>query len=327
MVIPPKYRLTATMFSSFAKIEANKALFQQLDVPKQLFENIQRKSLLKSSLFSAKIEGNNLTLEQVELLTQDDEATKERLEIANILHALSFLQNNSSVSIDRDLILDIHKKVMSKLIDFQNLGRFRQEPSAIFNSSGFPVYIPPTPGDVPVLVEQLIQFINSDEEKNMPIKASMCHFIFERIHPFLDGNGRVGRLLFQLVLARDNYHFQWLLFVEEILNQRKAEYYSYLDTSDPTGFIEFMLEVLATVSEQIIAQLSFKKIAKEDTLLPRRKELVLLIREHQMLSLDMIKRRFFKIPERTLRYDLKQLEKQGYIVKVGTTRGAMYKST
>ncbi len=324
MAIPPSYTITNSMLTLFAKLEANKSVFQQSEIPLEIIENIQRQSLLNSSLFSAKIEGNNLTISQVQRLTQKDEKVKEKLEVSNIMHALRFTKTNVVKQIDRDTLLHVHTLVMNKLIESKNLGKLRKEPSAIFNSAGFPVYIPPPPSEVPVLFEQLVQFINDSEEKNVVIRAILSHIIFEKIHPFLDGNGRVGRLLFQWILAKENYHFNWLLSFEEVLNERKEEYYAYLDEQEATHFIEFTLEVLCISSDKILSQISKKEFNKEDVLLPRRKEILNIIRDHKMVSLDMIKRRFFKVPERTLRYDLKQLEKKGFVLKVGTTRGALY---
>jgi Fic family protein len=148
---------------------------------------------------------------------------------------------------------------------------------------------------------------------------------FEKIHPFLDGNGRVGRLLFQAILAKNNYHFNWLLSIEELMQARKQTYYSLLDQDDATEFIEFLLQILFEESERLKNQIgNLSHPTDEDFLLPRRKEILEIIRDHQTISFDQIQRRFLKVPGRTLRYDIKQLEKQGFIRKIGTTRGAMY---
>ena len=312
------------MLTSFAKIEANKALLAHMTIPPQVVENIQRQSLLKSSLFSAKIEGNSLTLAQVDELEENPQI-RERIEVANLLRTLSFLRHSPQLRIERDVLLDIHTKVMQHLLGQENLGKLRHEPSAIFDSSGYPIYIPPPPSEVPLLIEQLIQFMNSDTEKIIPIKAIVSHFMFEKIHPFLDGNGRVGRLLLQMILATGEYHFQWLLSFEELLNERKSEYYAVLEEQEATACIELMLSIFVEASDLLITSIAVKEFSPKDLLLPRRQEILQLISEHTMMSLESIKRRFLQVPERTLRYDLQQLEKDGFIYKVGTTRGALYR--
>lgn len=104
---------------------------------------------------------------------------------------------------------------MNGLVSKENLGSFRREASAIFNSAGIAVYIPPCPSQVIPLINKLLQFANSQQEQFIPIKATIIHYIFEKIHPFLDGNGRIGRLLIQAVLTKGGYSMKELLALEE----------------------------------------------------------------------------------------------------------------
>lgn len=323
MDIPPKFKLTQEMLELCAQIEAKKALFGKIPQLPQFINNLQRQSMLKSSLFSAKIEGNSLNLSDLDDFWKIDPDLKERIEIENILSAFSFIKEDTR-GIDKDFILNIHRIVMKGLN--ANAGHFRTEASAIYNQSGFPVYIPPPPSEIDKLIEKLINYINSNEKENVLIKSALVHLLFEKIHPFLDGNGRVGRLLCEAILARGNYHFNWLLTLEEGINEKKEEYYVYLDKDDAVSFIEFMLEIILDSAKKILETLSGKEINYEDLLLPRRKEILDIIRDHGMISMDSIKRRFLKVSGRTIRYDLKKLEDGGYIIKAGTTRGAMYKA-
>ena len=98
-----------------------------------------------------------------------------------------------------------------------------------------------------------------------------------------------------------------------------------MDKNDATSFIEFMLEIINDKAKEIIDEISTKKQIPSDLLLPRRKEILDVIRDHEIMSMDSIRRRFLKVSPRMIRYDLKKLEEQGYIIKLGTTRGAMYK--
>lgn len=323
MEIPPKYKLTQEMLDLITQIEAKRTILSNIKVSSSLINNLQRQSLLKSSLFSAKIEGNSLNLSDLDGLEKLDPDLKERLEIENIISAFNFVRENPGKTIDIDYILDLHKMVMKGIAS--DSGKIRKKPSAIFNQSGFPVYIPPLPSQINVLLDKLIDYINSNKKENILIKAALIHLAFEKIHPFLDGNGRVGRLLYETILAKGNYHFNWLLSLEEIINEKKEEYYIYLDKNDATSFIEFSLEVLLNSAEKVLEKLPEKETNNEDLLLPRRKEILDIIRDHKMISLDSIKRRFLKVSARMIRYDLKKLEEGGLIIKLGTTRGAMYK--
>lgn len=322
MEIPPIYKKTQEMLDLIAQIEAKRAILSNIPVSSSLINNLQRQSLLRSSLFSAKIEGNSLNLSDLGGLENLKPDLKERLEIENVISAFKFVRENPSKIINMDYLLDLHKIVMKGLTP--DLGFIRKEPSAIFNQSGFPVYIPPSPLQINKLLENLLGFINRTDEENILIKAALIHITFEKIHPFLDGNGRVGRLLYQILLSKGDYHFNWLLSLEEEINNKKEEYYIYLDKNDATSFIEFSLEVILTSANKTLEKLTYKSVDVE-TLLPRRQEILDLIKDHKLMTLDSIRRRFLMVSPRMIRYDLKQLEKNGFIIKIGSTRGAMYK--
>jgi Fic family protein len=323
MEIPLKYELTREMVDLISQIEVKKTILDNIQIPSSLVTTLQRQSLLKSSLFSAKIEGNTLDIKDLRYSPKLNPDYKQRLEVENILLAFSFITKNQHKEIDIDYILGLHAIVMKGLRD--DLGRIRKEVSAIFNQSGFPVYIPPPPSELPDLLKKLTSYVNEITNENVLIKGSLLHISFEKIHPFLDGNGRVGRLLFQAIIARRGYSFNRLLSIEELLNNRKEEYYAYLDKNDATSFIEFMLEIINDQAQKILDEIGSKKQAPDDLLLPRRKEILDVIRDHGIMSLDSIRRRFLKVSSRMIRYDLKKLEEQGFIIKLGTTRGAMYK--
>lgn len=323
MEIPPIYKKTQEMLNLIAQVEAKKIILENIAVSSSLINSIQRQSLLESSLFSAKIEGNSLNINDLNDLSKLDSDLKEKIEVENILTAFSFIRENPSKNIDLGYILELHKIVMKNLTS--DLGKIRKEPSAIFNQAGFAIYAPPPPTEIKKLLEKLLHYGNQESKENVLIKAGLAHIAFEKIHPFLDGNGRVGRLLYQALLAKGDYHFNWILSLEEEINNKKEEYYAYLDKNDATSFVEFSLEVILTSADKILEKISKKNI-DEETLLPRRQEILYLIKDHKLLTLDAIRRRFLMVTPRMIRYDLKQLEKAGFIVKIGSTRGAMYKA-
>ena len=242
MEIPPIYKKTQEMLGLIAQIEEKRIILSNIPVSSSLVNNLQRQSLLKSSLFSAKIEGNSLNLNDLDSLESLNPDLKDRLEIENIISAFNFVRENPGKTIDMNYLLDLHKIVMKGLTS--DPGRTRKEASAIFNQSGFPVYVPPSPSEVDNLLGKLLDYVNNNVAENILIKAALAHIIFEKIHPFLDGNGRVGRLLYQILLSKGDYHFNWLLSLEEEINNKKEEYYLYLDKNDATSFIEFSLEVI-----------------------------------------------------------------------------------
>lgn len=326
MEIPPKYFLTPKITQLLQSIEVSKEVINSIEIPKELETNIRRESTLKSSLFSARIEGNTLTLDELPNLPSKSQRTQE---VFNILKALNWVYERRAKDLSIKNILKLHQMVMAGLGEKQDTGKFRTGLGAIFNSSGIAVYLPPRPSQILPLIKRLIKFSNLEKEQFAPIKASLIHYTFEKIHPFLDGNGRVGRLLLQAVLQKEGYGMKGILPLEEYLDNHRNEYYSVLEASekDVTDYVEFILESIAETAKEVKKQFLKKDECKvEDLLLPRRAEILNIIKEHGMVNFDTLRRRFLSVNERTLRYDLKKLVDQGLIKKRGTTKGVYYEA-
>ncbi|CAN5192016.1 Dot/Icm type IV secretion system effector CoxFIC1 [soil metagenome] len=324
MLIPPKYFLTPEISKRLQEIEAAKAVIASVTIPPEVETNIRRASTLKSSLFSARIEGNPLTLAEV---TGKPSKDQKKQEVFNLLKGLSLVHDRGSRDITMSFLLQLHEKVMKELTYRDELGKFRHEVSAIFNAAGIAIYMPPPPRQIGGLMERLLKYSNSDKEPFVPIRACLSHYMFEKIHPFLDGNGRVGRLLLQSILQKTGYGMKGLLTVEEYLDTHRSEYYRALEESekDVTEYLAFMLEAIAVTAQKAQEQVMKKELATpEDYLLPRRAEILLIIKDHQLVSFDLIRRRFMAVNERSLRYDLKSLADLGLIRKRGTTKGSYY---
>lgn len=325
MTIPPNYRLTPKISRLLQSIEASKQVIDSIQIPKEIELNIKRQSTLKSSLFSARIEGNDLTLDE---LTKTPKNQK-KIEVFNILKVLNsvYQMKNKNISI-KDLLM-FHQMIMEGLVIRQDLGKFRTEAGAIFNASGIAIYLPPRPSQITPLIKSLIKFINSSKEQFIPVKACLVHFTFEKIHPFLDGNGRVGRVLLQSVLQKQGYGMKGLLPIEEYLDNHRSEYYLVLEDPDKdvTDYLEFMLEAMAFTAEQAKKQILEKRQGNiEDLLLPRRAGILNIIKDQGFVNFDIIRRRFLAVNERTLRFDLKKLQDAGFIRKRGTTKGVYYEA-
>lgn len=327
MLIPPKYTLTTKISQLLSSIEASRAVIEAIQIPIEIETNIRRQSSLKSSLFSARIEGNTLTLDELHQSTSKDQ---KNVEVFNILKALNHLQQRPAKDLTHKDILQLHQMVMQGLVEKLDLGHFRNELSAIFNAGGIAIYLPPRPSQIPALISKMLQFINSSKEQSIPIRSCLVHYNFEKIHPFLDGNGRVGRLLLQAVLAKGGYGMKGLLALEEQLDKNRTGYYLALEEveRDVTGYLEFMLEAISEAARIAQTQVLEKEQAQpEDYLLPRRSEILNIIRDQKLVRFDQLRRRFLMVNERTLRYDLKKLQDAGFIKKRGATKGVFYEPT
>lgn len=128
----------------------------------------------------------------------------------------------------------------------EEVGQWRSKGVGIFKG-GQVKHIPPQARRVPTLMEDLFGFLKKDQETPWLLKACIFHYELEFIHPFSDGNGRMGRLWQQLLLAKDNPIFKYVT-VEELIKARQGEYYSVLAECDQEGastrFIEFSLKLI-----------------------------------------------------------------------------------
>lgn len=322
MKIPPPYKITSEMVEIIARIESHRINFASLNISRQTKDKIQRTSLLKSSLFSARIEGNPLQLSEI-----SSEKTKEvnKIEIFNIIEASNFIEKVKKGNITKKMFLELHKRVLKNINS--EAGFFRNAPSAIFNQAGIAVYIPPSQFEISKLLDKLIKYIEEDNEKFPLVKALISHLVFEKIHPYLDGNGRVGRLLISAVLKAKGWDFSFTIPFEEYLDKNKSDYYYYLDIglSDTNGYLIFMLNAYLSEIENLKSQIEKESNKDQLFLPPRQEEIFNIIKDHGVISFDMIRRRFLKVPERTLRYDLKKLLDKEVIEKSGETKGRFYR--
>lgn len=305
------------------QLEALRLAFELVKPSKIVEENIRRESLLKSALYSAKIEGNRLSYEAVASGLNDK--TREKLEVFNLLKAHHFVYSTKAPKKPSlTLIKKLHQVTMDRLI--AGPGQFRHEAGAIFNQAGVAVYFAPPPNEITGKLKQLLkQTIASPEP--VPVKAMSIHFSFEKIHPFIDGNGRIGRLLTAAIMNQNGYGFKSLVSIEEAINQEKDEYYQALsETKNTLPLTEFLLRLYVKQGKKILTRLTQPETMAQLNLPLRRREILNVLKDHPYSSFDFIRRRFFNINPKTLHYDLKKLQEQKLVVKVGATRGTVYQA-
>jgi len=304
------------------QLEALRLAFELIKPSVAVEENIRRESILKSALYSAKIEGNRLSYESV--ISGLDNKTREKLEVFNLLRAYKFIYSiRSPKKLSLQLIKTLHKLTMNNLN--VSAGKFRQEAGAIFNQAGVAVYLAPPHDEIKERLKKLI-VQTGNAKKPVAIKAFKFHFGFEKIHPFADGNGRVGRLLTAWIMNQGGYGFNGLVGIEEMIENQKSEYYQTLnEIKNSQPLIEFLLKLYLDQGKKILSRLSQTEI-KEPLVLPlRRQEIINIIKDHPHCSFDFLRRRFLAVNPKTLHYDLKKLQEQKLVVKVGKTRGVVYK--
>ncbi len=320
MKFSPVFTLTEEIQADLHELDVLNEAMHYIPVEPAALNYLRTKSLLASSLYSARIEGNPLTLGEL----AGGGKSVRRKEVENINRALRFIEGNKS-AVNVGLLCKLHGIILDGISG--EAGILRHEESAIFNEAGVAVYLAPAPGNLKSLLEAMCTWI-AESHVAAPVTAAVAHIWFEKIHPFLDGNGRVGRTLVQQILVGGGYRFAGVLPFEEYLDTHREQYYDSLmsDKQDVSEFIQFFLHTLVYQARRTLEELK-NPIPKEQVrLLPRRAELLNVIRDHPTATFDFLRRRFLAIPASTLHYDLAQLVKHGYIEKLGSTRGSVYRA-
>lgn len=314
-IYTPNVQLTNLLIT----LEANKKALSLFNLSDELKFSLRRRSLLHSAVYSARIENNSLTPESY--ITSSKSI--EKLEIQNIFDTLNWLYStHPTPTLEIKLIKDIHARIMYNL--HTEAGQFRSEQSAVFNSAGVAIYLAPPASEVAPLITNWIKQIN-ESTTPVPIRVAMAHYQFEKIHPFIDGNGRVGRLLTTLVLKQSGLDLHGISSLERYIENHLDGYYDFLseEKRDITHFVEYFLTAICTMQNEALEKLKSDDI-EQTKLFPRHQEIVEVIKDHPYCTFDFLHRRFFAIPSSTLHYDLQQLQKQKLVQRVRATRGATY---
>lgn len=323
MNFPPVYSRTPEIQKLLYDLDVLRAGFELNSMPAEREISLRRNAILKSSLYSARIEGNPLNLTDLADLSPGEE-NWEKTEVSNLVTAYGNLTEYASLPVTADILCELHRTVLRDISG--SAGFFRSEQSAIYNQAGIAVYLTPAPQDIRPLITSLCEYISLTVDP-VPVAAAVAHIWFEKIHPFLDGNGRIGRLISSLILKKGRYDFAGLVPFEEYLYVHRDEYYYHLgrDSQDVTDFIDFYLSSILAQ-----ARISLRTASAPDKhdpyahLLPRRAEIMRVIEDHKIISFDFLARRFRAVPPRTLHHDLSRLIKGGLVQKMGTTRGVQY---
>lgn len=242
----PPYTMTAEIIHLIAEIcEIVGRFAVTADV--MITPRLRRENRIRSIQGSLAIEQNSLSLDQVTAVIQGRRvlgSPREIQEVRNAFAAYEALPNWSPTK-TKDL-LAAHRVLMAGLVD--EPGVFRRGGIGVFKDQQV-VHVAPPAQRVSTLMTDLLNWLKTTQEHPL-IAGCIFHYEFEFIHPFADGNGRMGRLWQTLILSRWQ---PWLAFipVESVVRERQEAYYQALRQSEATRFIVFMLEALCDTLDQL----------------------------------------------------------------------------
>lgn len=247
----PPFNITNEVLQLVSEISLQLGHMEALSeaqVPNPMLRKENRIRTIHSSLA---IEHNSLTLQQVTDIVNGKRvlgAPDEIMEVKNAIDAYHLMQSLDAFN-QKDL-LKAHAAMMHDLV--HTAGRFRYATVGVFDDQGHCIHMAPPAERVPWLIQDLFEWISSTKTHPL-ISSCVFHYEFEFIHPFEDGNGRMGRFWQTLLLSRWKPVFAWLP-VETIVRENQDGYYAAIAQSDheanSTPFIVFMLNCLLRVIKQ-----------------------------------------------------------------------------
>ena len=227
----------------------------------------------KEALLSSQIEGTQATLEDVFDAETETASNLEVNDVINYVNALNYaIKEMKNLPICNRLLCDTHKVLMQGVRGKEkNPGEFRNSQNWIGAANSTiqtARYVPPTVEDMIESMSDLEKFINLSE-MNILLKTALVHYQFETIHPFLDGNGRVGRMLITLMLLNEQALHRPVLYLSLFLKTNRVEYYDRLSEVRNKGnyeqWIKFFLSgIIETCKDSVQAILKINNIIETD---------------------------------------------------------------
>lgn len=248
------------------------ASIARLDEVARLVPNIElflSMYVRKEALISSQIEGTQCTLEDILDPQIDSNKNLDVLDVVNYVNACYFaISRLEKLPLCNRLLREVHEKLMEGVRgEEKEPGEFRRSQNWIgpANSSLAEArYIPPNPQDMQMALDELENFINEEDDMDPLICAALIHYQFETIHPFLDGNGRIGRMLILLYLMDKKLLSKPVIYISYFLKKNQVEYYDRMTDVRKNGtyeqWVKFFLEAVAAAAEDSLA--SIKKLSE-----------------------------------------------------------------
>ncbi len=280
---------------------------------------LRKRNRIKTIQSSLEIEGNTLTVEQITDLINNKRVLAPQKDILEVQNAIQVYNNLEKFNIyDIKSLCSAHKILMNNLV--QDAGKIRSTAVGIIKGNDVK-HIAPSGEMVYPLLKDLFNYLKNDNDLLL-IKSCVFHYEFEFIHPFIDGNGRMGRLWQTLILKEYSPIFEFLP-IETLIKERQQDYYYVLEKSDNEGksttFIEFLLEIINFSLEDVLKnqKISTNQNDRIDVFRSLIKEEVFTRKEYMRYNKD--------ISSATASRDLKNAVEKGILIKFGDKRLTKYK--
>ena len=339
----PNFQYTDKIVNNLTQIAVARELILNSPLIPKWEVTLRREAIIRSAHSSTSIEGNRLSLDQVSDLAHGREVMATRKDKQEVLNYLKVLEDIDKLihgkKITEQKILSIHKMVTQETLENPNdCGVYRNRYVVVANRlTGEVIFRPPSNEDVPKLVNDLVEWLNSSDAKELDpvIEAGIAHYEFVRIHPFVDGNGRTARVLATLILYLRGFDAKQFFCFDDYYDSDRQAYYGVLRsidqrTLDLTHWLEYFVEgvkvSILAIKERVI-RLSSERMR-------RSKKGQIALTERQMRIVEYINlngkitnkdvREMFKVSPQAAHKEIIKLVRLGVIKPFGKGRSLSY---
>lgn len=331
MSYEPQFTITPRLLSLVEEVSALRERVQGATVELAWVPALQKDGRSRNAHASTAIEGNPLTLEQVRALEAGDESVgpteRSRREVLNYFAGLRHVEKQANKKVIRhEDLFRLHRILAEGVMDQGEAGRYRKIKVRVGG------YLPPEPGMVSGLMFELLEWWNRKAGELSPVLSSaILHYRFENVHPFADGNGRVGRALALWELYRRGFDTHHVFSVDEYYWEKRQAYYDALQAvrregENLSGWLEYCAEGLRHTLERVwmrIQALNVKRTGKL-TLRPKQEQLLKLLRDQGSMAPVEIWEAL-GVSRQGAMNQLKPLMEAGLVEKVGSKKTGRYK--
>ena len=333
----PKYSRSADLVRRLGRAESLREEIANKASGMAWVSRVRRDTLARHAHYSSRIEGNPLTLPEVEALAEGREVRADghaKAEILNYFAALRWIwERGVKQGISEPGLLKVHGLLMKGLLPIKESGHYKSTQNAVFHGKTV-IYRPPPPEAVQILTKSLVAWINSHEGKieHPVVTAGVAHHRLVSIHPVMDGNGRLGRLLEAWVLYSRGFDTLHIFALPEFYENDRQLYYSEIEKArkagdDLTGWLDYVAGGVVAIldkTRQRIVTGGFEK-SKFALRLSRNQNAVLnMLSKGGVLTGPEICREL-GVSRAMLSKLMKPLIVAQLVVREGTTRGAVYR--
>ncbi|HXU34709.1 MAG TPA: Fic family protein [Thermoanaerobaculia bacterium] len=341
MSFAPRFTVTHPITAALTRIERARGFLEAAKLSEEWIRRMGERALVLEAHHTTHIEGTRLTLEQSERLLAgetvpeaDPDDVRELLNYRRAFELVSTYLGDGG-PITEGLVREIHKRLVEGVRGGSATpGEYRHVQNYVVSSAtGQIVYTPPPAHDVPILMHELVEWLNDPGDIHAVLASGAAQFQLVHIHPFLDGNGRTSRLLSTLFLYRAGYDFKRLFTISEYYDRDRPSFYRAIQSvreqgMDLTGWLELFTAGLATQLDEVKARgeraIRRDILAREHRLSDRQALALGHVIEHGRLAIPDYEGLCPGTSRRTLQRDLRELVEKRLLAAQGHTNRLEY---